>query len=69
MENSLMEKATSLREVSDNQRLSNHDLPLSDYAPGTLVLIQFAKQPPTRRHTKWFGQCELFPTRGLITLV
>ena len=55
MQNSLIEKATSLREVSDNQRLSNHDLPLSDYAPGTLVLIQYAKQPPTRLHTKWFG--------------
>ena len=55
MQNSLIEKATSLRKVSDNQRLSNHDLPLSDYAPGTLVLIQYAKQPPTRLHTKWFG--------------
>ena len=52
IQDTLIKRATSLRQTADNHRLNNHELPSSDFAPDTLVLIQYATQPPTRLHTK-----------------
>ena len=55
IQDTLIKRATSLRQTADDHRLNNHELPSSDFAPGTLVLIQYATQPPTR---EWFGYKE-----------
>ena len=55
IQDALIQRSTSIRQTSDERRLATHDLPTADFAPGTLVLIQYATQPPTRLHTKWFG--------------
>ena len=63
VQDSLIKRATSLRQIADDKRISNHELPSSDFAPGTLVLIQYATQPPTRLHTKWFGPMKVISNK------
>ena len=55
MQELLINRSTALRLLADQRRLANHDLPESDFAPGSLVLVQYTNQPPTRLHTHWFG--------------
>jgi Chromo (CHRromatin Organisation MOdifier) domain len=55
MQETLISRSNTLRQAADKRRLAEHSLPPSDFAPGTLVLVQYAQQPPTRLHTHWFG--------------
>ena len=40
IQDTLIKRATSLRQTADDHRLNNHELPSSDFASGTLVLTQ-----------------------------
>ena len=51
---------TSLSQIADDHRLNNHELPASDFAPETLVLVQYATQPPTR---KWLGPMQVISNK------
>ena len=63
VQDTLIKRATSLRQIADDKRINKHELPSSDFAPGTLVLIQYATQPPTRLHTKWFGPMKVISNK------